>query len=536
MADKPPDPSGASLVEPGEDLATSPLTAAEETTGKAVLHAGAWATASRFLPQIYSLLISIVAARVLGPADMGRQSLIAFAAIFGTAAATLGVPTAVMRFVGERVGAGEADTVRPLVRTVWGVEGVAAAIAASVLIAIGLNGGEPKAAWILVGLTCAFGVLQKVPTSVLIGLQRWREASAVTMVMGGVAMVLTIAVLAAGAGVTGMIAVGTATTLVILIWTTWRMRTRLLELHARPQRSSELHRRVWRYAAIASLGTPLTLIVWFRSEFFFLAHYSTDEQIAFYSIAFSAYTMLAIFPQSLANAIAPAFATLFGADASERIRAGFGRSIRLLLTATLPLTAAAAALGPETLRVVYGDAYSDTKTPLLIMLALLPVVPLLHVSMSLLVGLARQWLPLAVGTVAAAVNIGLDVLLIPDHAAVGAACANVAAQVTASVPMIVYAVRTVGGIRWEWAALLRAFFVALGSGLAAAGVLAVVDGATGVVVGVAAWAVALLILGRMLPILSPQDAGWLDGVLGDRLGPIARRVVRSPRPRLETHG
>jgi O-antigen/teichoic acid export membrane protein len=502
----------------------APPDAASATTGATVVTAGLWATASRLLPQFFSLAISVVAARFLGPNGMGRQSLIAFAAIFATTAATLGVPSALMRYVGEQMGAARSVTLRPLIRVAWKIEGLAAACGAGVLIGIGLNGAEPRAAWLLAGITCALAVLQKVPVSVLVGLQHWRDASAVTMFMGGVAMIATILVLLLGGGVTDMIAVGTASTLVIFVWTTIRMRRRLAALTGEHRRDAVLHRRFWRYSAIASLGVPVTLIVWFRSEFFFLAHYASDKEIALYSIAFSAYTALVIIPQSLANAIAPAFATLYGAAAIDRIRQGFGRSMRLLLTATLPITAVAIALGPATLRLVYGDTYRGTGTPLTIMLVLLPFVALLHTSMSLLVGLGRQWLPLILGVLAAAANIGFDLVLIPRYEAVGAAAANAAGQIAAAVPIIVYAVRCAGGVRWETTALTRAALVSAACGLAAAGVLHLLGGGVGVAVGVVAWAVSFVLLARVLHIVSPADAAWLEAVAGARLGRISQRM------------
>ena len=84
-----------------------------------------------------------------------------------------------------------------------------------------------------------------------------------------------------------------------------------------------------------------------RSEFFFLAHFSTDSQIAFYSIAYSSVAALTLIPKSLASSTTPAFATLYGAGALERMRTGYSRSLRLLLLVTLPLTAAGFTLGPE---------------------------------------------------------------------------------------------------------------------------------------------------------------------------------------------
>ena len=58
--------------------AAAAAAAATATTGTSVLHGSLWNTASRLIPQVYSLGISVAAARFLGPNGMGRQSFIAF--------------------------------------------------------------------------------------------------------------------------------------------------------------------------------------------------------------------------------------------------------------------------------------------------------------------------------------------------------------------------------------------------------------------------------------------------------------------------
>jgi O-antigen/teichoic acid export membrane protein len=94
-----------------------------------------------------------------------------------------------------------------------------------------------------------------------------------------------------------------------------------------------------RYAGSALVGSLVTLIVFRRSEFFFLEHWSTDRQIALYSVAFSAVMTLVLVPQALAMAVSPAVATLLGAGQHDRIRTGYGRSLRLLLLVSLPVAA-----------------------------------------------------------------------------------------------------------------------------------------------------------------------------------------------------
>jgi len=67
------------------------------TTGRSVLRGGFWYTASRVVPQLYTLAISIVAARFLGPGGMGRQSFIAFVELSLVALLSNGIFFALMR-------------------------------------------------------------------------------------------------------------------------------------------------------------------------------------------------------------------------------------------------------------------------------------------------------------------------------------------------------------------------------------------------------------------------------------------------------
>ena len=71
--------------EPGSPITDPEPKAVAGTTGSSVLRGGFWNVASVLLPQIYLLVLSIVAARFLGPENMGRQSFIAFIALSATA-------------------------------------------------------------------------------------------------------------------------------------------------------------------------------------------------------------------------------------------------------------------------------------------------------------------------------------------------------------------------------------------------------------------------------------------------------------------
>jgi O-antigen/teichoic acid export membrane protein len=506
------DPGGSAWPGAGVDPAAS-------TTAAALIRGGAWNTASRVVPQLYVLAISIAGARFLGAEAFGRQSFIAFVELSLILFLTGGLSVAATRYVGDALGRRQPEAVVSLVRWVWRVQALAALAGGSVLVLAAAAGADPEAAWLLAAVACTLGILHSAPSALLAGAQRWRAASVVGLVTGAGSTVATIAVLAAGGGITGMFAVEAVVVAVNLGWTTLLARRALAEVApSRRGRLSgaawrELRGRVWGYGIATAYGVSLTLIIWRRSEFFFLEHYSTDTQIALYSVVFAVVSALIQLPDAIAAIALSAVATLSSAGHAERIRAGFSRALRLVSFVALPVTALALALGPELLPLVYGPEFEDTRPILLIMLAPFPLLPLLSLSRSVLAGLGRLRVPLLVETGAAVLNLTLAVLLIADHGAVGAAIANVAAQTAAAVLILAYGIRSVGAIPWRPLTLWRAMVAALGTGLAAWGGVLALPGAAGLVLGTAAGLVVLAALAVALKI-DEQAGHRLGGLIG----------------------
>jgi O-antigen/teichoic acid export membrane protein len=480
-----------------------------------VLRGGFWNATSGLATPISTFVVSAVAARVLLPEGMGRQSFIAFSIATMTTLLTAGVPYALMRYVADLTGAGRGDQVRRLVTQTWRFESVAAVVGCIVLLAIAASGAEPRAAWVFGSVTCFFGVLNVVPGFFLKGVQRWKNVSLVSLFTGVGGATATVIVLLLGGGITGIFAVGAVATIAYFFGATRAARRVLTELPPASNRLENGH-VVVRYALFQSIGVILTLVVWQRSEFFFLNHYSSDSEIAFYSVPFAAITAVAIVPQAMASSVLPAFASLVGADETERLRTGFGRAVRLLLVASFAGTALVFGLGSVAVTTIYGDAFSDAVPVLLILASLLPLVPLVTTASGLFFGYGEVKLPLVVLGVASVVNIGLDFMLIPDHGAIGAAIANVGAQMTAGVPLVIGAVARVGGISWEGRTLTRAALAAGVSGVCAFLPTLVLPGPVALVVGLVTGVTALLATGALLGILPVGDAEWLAGAMTER--------------------
>jgi O-antigen/teichoic acid export membrane protein len=497
--------------------------AAAATTGASVARGGIWSAASEIAPQLFALAISIAGARFLGPEGLGRQSFIAFVVASSQNVFAFGLPIALMRFGGESIGAGRPEEARGLAAHAWRLAGLGSLLAFGVLIGVAIAGAEPRAAWVLAAITAGVGVVTAIPGAVLKALQRWRELAVVIVVSNGAGAIATIGVLALGGGVTGMVAVQLGVAVAILGAVAALARRRLSVISRVAPDARGRKGRMLRFAGASLAGSLITLIVFRRSELFFLEHYANDRQVALYSIAFSAVTMLVLVPQALAAVVSPAVATLFGAGEHERIRAGYGRALRLLLVAALPVTAGALVLGPTTLRLIFGSEFADTRLPLLLLLSPLPLIPLMNASYSLIIGLGKVHFPLVVGLSSAALNIVLDFALIPGHAAVGAALANVFAQGATAFATIAYGNRLAGPVRWEVSTLMRALLTSTAAGTAAWAGLHL-GGAEGVIAGLCAGSVTFVGLGVALKIISRDDAGWLGATFGRRIGVLARHL------------
>ena len=502
-----------------------PARAAETTTGTSVARSSAWNLAATVLPQTYLVAVSIAAARVLGPADFGRQSFIAFVELSLVTLFVAGLATAVSRFVGAALGAHEPGHVHALVRVSALLAWAASLVAAAIMIGVAIAGSGPQAAWVFAGIFAATSVLQQHRNAVLTGFQRWREVTLGGLAIGAVAAMVVIAVLALGGGISGIFAVEAATGAVFLVWTVVLARRALRSL-ADGRIAGAPTRRMLRYTGIASLGVVLTLVVWRRSEFLFLNYYSTNTEIGLYSIAFAAAAAVLLLPLAVTGVLLPSIATLHGADENSRIRAGYVRAARLLLIFTLPLIAAGVALGPRLIELVYGASYGEAGTLLVILLVPAPLVVVGNLAGVVLAATERLLFPTIVGSIAAGLNLGLSFALIPRYDSVGAAIANATAQFVSAIPAIIYVHRRVGSGDWMPWSIGKAVLSSIAGGLAAWAFVAGVGGLAGFVLGLVTGAAVFISLAWLLGILSSDDTQWLDGAVGGALGGTVGRAVR----------
>ena len=506
------------------------------TSGATVARGSLWEIAARSLPQLYVVVSSVFVARILGAAAMGRVSLIVTVQVVVTSLALFGFPIALSRYTSELLGAGRGGEARWLFRLVWRLALPSALLAFSIVALGAVVGGGPSAAWLLAAVATAEVVLHTVPSSFLMGAQRWREARIVGLSSGLVSMIAKIAVVVGGGGISDLFAVDACLYGVNLAGT-WALTVPLLRVlpTARPERA--LRKEFTRFANVAVLAVALSLIIGQRIEVFFLAHYSTEAQIARYSIPYSLLVMLLWVPSAISLVFSPAVATLWGAREVDRIRSGFVRVVRLSLLAGFLTAGLAIAVGAPLVELVYGSEFAHLRGVVFVLALAVPFVPIATLSSGVLRGIGRQWGLTLISAAAVVTDLVLAWLLVPRFDAVGAAVANTSAQVVWAIPMMLLARRVLGGVDVGFRLLGNALVATVAATLAGLAVSATLPVAVGVFGGSVAFAAVLVVSAGLLHPLPADDGAWIETLAGDRLGGLVRsasRYARRSRPALPT--
>ena len=354
---------------------------------------------------------------------------------------------------------------------------------------------------------------------------------------GLVATVVRVVVLLMGGGIVAMVAIDAVVGLTNLVVTSTLARRTLRSLAPAPRDNVELRRRTVRFALVASIGVVITWVVFRRSEIFLLQYFSTPEQIAIYSIPYTAVETLLFLPQAIAFVVGPTLTTLYGAGELGRVREGFARSVRIVVTVMTVLTMYAMLTGPTAVVIFYGSEYEGAGEVLRILLLSAPLVPLWTLTGALLVSLGRQWFATGVIAAAASVTIVLGIVMISAFDAVGAAVSSTIAQAVAVVPLFLYARRAIGGVDLGGFVLGRVVIVSSAAALVAAPALVVLPRVPGFVVATLAYGAAFLVGAAVAPVLTRDDAAALLERVGSRGRGVPKHVLRiltrraSSRPR-----
>jgi O-antigen/teichoic acid export membrane protein len=403
---------------------------------------------TRIVLFVLGLVSSIITARVLGPHDRGIFSLLIVLPATVATVLKLGLAQANIYYVRkEREDASAVASHSLLVALIMGGAVILAiALAQDALLTSVLRGVDGLLLLIVLPLvplllveSYLFGVLQALGRFDLFN--RRQQVSALS---GLGAMVVALVVWKAG--LLGAVVASAVVTVAMNLWLIVTVH-RICPL--RPRLELRLVRRLLGFGLKSHVQTLATHLH-FRLDLYLVAYFLGPSDVAFYAIATRLAELLLFVPDAIGLVLYPRLA---GAHQNERAALA-ARATRHTVFAAVAGGAGLFLLGPWLITIWYGAAYSPAGRPLLFLLLGLVAMAVYYILTRYFTSQNRQQVNIAASAIALAVNVSLNLLLIPALGVAGAGLSTTVSY-TLSTLMLLVAFRRETGQRLSDILLLR---------------------------------------------------------------------------------
>lgn len=375
---------------------------------------------------------SILVARALGPEKLGYYSYVLWIVSITGVLGTFGVPMATRKYMSEYIGKGEPGVALAVLRFTLRFQ----LLVCAVILAVGMGVIAAMVAPELRIFAC-LAVLSLLP-ALMLGIVTNANLAVEDMASNVASSIISTVVMFAAIlatlyfhwdliGLAASMLVGRSVDFCVR-WFLHRSRFPYrADSYSVPPLPDALRRSLWRFCWHSSWLQIFNLVVWDRSEVFFLERFCRIEEVAYYNTGFNITQQLLMLPRIFAGA----------AGANLMVRAGLEPSalapmsstmLRYIVLVAFALSAGLTALSGPAVHVLYGERYA----PMIPVLALLAVFcsakAMLVPAQQYLTTIDRLKILLRATIAVSVINIGLDVWLIRSHASMGAAWANSASQ------------------------------------------------------------------------------------------------------------
>lgn len=416
----------------------------------------------------------------LGPSGYALWVLVAAIASYGLLL-DFGIGGAVVKYVAEHVARGEREVASALVASaLWLYLGLAlAAVALSVVLApafavlLGVAPDERSTVvWLvmLTGVNVAINLAFTPPISVLRGLQRYDLYNSVSVANILLEAAAFVAVLLAGWGVLGMVAVTIPVNIVTGVATICLLRRVAPDL---PFGWRGANRAAVR--RIASFSSSLFAIqvagrLQSRTDEFVIAAFRTVSGVTPYALARRLGELTSVAVLQFLKVIMPLASELDASADGRTLRTLYIVASRVTLGMAVPVAVVLVVLGGPILALWVGPAYAEHAR----LVAVLAIASLIATSQwpaaEILQGMARHRIVASISLAAGVANIALSVLLLPALGLLGVALGTLIPTAVASLCVVMpFANRT---LRVSFHTALREIWLpGLLPGIGAAGLL-----------------------------------------------------------------
>ena len=268
---------------------------------------------------VTGIAMSILIARYLGPELMGEYSYVIWLIGIISLAISLGLPNTVTKFLSELVGGEHKEHARTLYANLLQLQFIIALIVSIILMAAFYLRLLPgKGDYYLIAFLSLVPVcMSAFLTAVFHGFQNFRIISIIGSGINLFQLALVVLFIKLDAGLNGLVSVLLISGMIQAIILLKSINLKL-DFTGWMKIPRDLRNNIARYSLNVYWTILLSLIVWQKSEIFFLKMYSTPENIAFFNIAFNIVMILTSLASLFATVIFPLLSNFHGAGDTQR--------------------------------------------------------------------------------------------------------------------------------------------------------------------------------------------------------------------------
>jgi O-antigen/teichoic acid export membrane protein len=174
-------------------------------------------------------------------------------------------------------------------------------------------------------------------------------------------------------------------------------------------------------------ATVLSIFLWSRIEIFFLKKWSTDRDVALFSVSLLILSGLTQISAMFCSALLPHFSGLIGSRKVEELKKQYILLIKLLLIIFVPLSVCSSSVAPTIMEIIFGKKYSEAAlvSGVLLMSGCMAFAPVLSAAMYAWQKTNAVFL---VSGILGIISITANYLFVPNFGATGASVIRVIIQ------------------------------------------------------------------------------------------------------------
>ena len=392
------------------------------------------------------------------------QTVAGFAGI-----ASFGIGRALTKYISELYWMGDLKQINELFQTGWavcilcGVAGIVLLIAPrDIIVGVFFRGlsessGLTSFAIYVAAVGLFSSMLMEAIGAIPGAVQQFGVRNAIYVLMGVIASLGSVAVLAWGCSVRSVLIVNLVSNVIGVAAFVIVSRRLIPGLNLSPRLDQRAFAKLFAFS-FPLLLSAISALIASRFDRLILAYYLPLAALAYYTLPYSLCEKLSLGVANVTSVVFPFASELHARGQPEKVQELYLRSTKILVLLTLPFTVILAAIPTPILGLWLGTEYAEQGA---VSLSLLSAATFANAVSAVptvtALGVGRAWIPANFALITSAINLGATLLLVPLYGIKGAALGLLLSQ-AGIVPLFVYSVnQTIGLSSWRFIseALLR---------------------------------------------------------------------------------